>query len=280
MPPWGREVQASITRYISLPSTWFTPILWIKMVTNHRSNIAKFSLSLFSLQERYLICVLFSMVAISGGHSWSPFTSPSEYQPYQNRKIPYLKSSFQMGQPQVGLPQFISANQIPNRFSQPKPIIQSQSATRIPSGTSPYQTRPFFQSQQPGRLPDPAPIPRPISQSTIVPQSSITYPTLSGRNNGYHWGYSWIDQFGSQMFREETSDGMGTVWGRYSFRDYNVRTAKISFPKHSDISLGHNANHRVHCRCKWISNSNSKQRARYCHIESSWCKDNSFRRRE
>ncbi|OTF69773.1 cuticle protein 57A-like protein [Euroglyphus maynei] len=37
----------------------------------------------------------------------------------------------------------------------------------------------------------------------------------------YHWGYRWIDEFGNQMFREETADGYGTVTGRYSFRDYN-----------------------------------------------------------
>ncbi|KAH9493742.1 hypothetical protein DERF_014478 [Dermatophagoides farinae] len=37
----------------------------------------------------------------------------------------------------------------------------------------------------------------------------------------YHWGYRWIDEFGNQMFREETADGYGTVTGRYSFREYN-----------------------------------------------------------
>lgn len=38
----------------------------------------------------------------------------------------------------------------------------------------------------------------------------------------YSWGYSWIDPYGNQMFREENSDGRGTVWGRYSFRNYDV----------------------------------------------------------
>lgn len=38
----------------------------------------------------------------------------------------------------------------------------------------------------------------------------------------YSWGYKWVDESGTQMFREETADGMGTVWGRYSFREANV----------------------------------------------------------
>jgi len=38
----------------------------------------------------------------------------------------------------------------------------------------------------------------------------------------YSWGYRWIDEFGTQMFREETSNGRGTVWGRYSFREATV----------------------------------------------------------
>lgn len=46
--------------------------------------------------------------------------------------------------------------------------------------------------------------------------------------DAYSWGYSWIDENGNQMFREEMSDGYGTVRGRYSFRDFNVRIL-ISF---------------------------------------------------
>lgn len=63
-------------------------------------------------------------------------------------------------------------------------------------------------------------------QNPQAPMSSSTFANkISGKMEApgaYSWGYKWVDESGTQMFREETADGMGTVWGRYSFREANV----------------------------------------------------------
>lgn len=45
----------------------------------------------------------------------------------------------------------------------------------------------------------------------------------------YTWGYKWIDEHGTQMFREEEADGRGTVWGRYSFREASGRLRIVEY---------------------------------------------------
>lgn len=86
-----------------------------------------------------------------------------------------------------------------------------------------------FQNQQSKRIQS---VNRRIRQSDYITERplvlfdqklhSIPQKYSDNAPGAYSWGYSWIDQFGNQMFREENSDGRGTVWGRYSFRNYDV----------------------------------------------------------
>ena len=61
------------------------------------------------------------------------------------------------------------------------------------------------------------------SQPSFLTLKPTNYQSDNSEENGaYSWGYKWTDEFGNQMFREETADGRGTVRGRYSYREANV----------------------------------------------------------
>ncbi|KAI7697532.1 Cuticle protein 16.8, partial [Sarcoptes scabiei] len=60
-----------------------------------------------------------------------------------------------------------------------------------------------------------------LEQSNQAVTNGFSFFKQPDELGAYHWGYKWLDEQGNQMFREESSDGRGTVTGRYSFRDSN-----------------------------------------------------------
>lgn len=62
-----------------------------------------------------------------------------------------------------------------------------------------------------------------LEQSNQAVTNGFSFFKQPDELGAYHWGYKWLDEQGNQMFREESSDGRGTVTGRYSFRDSNVK---------------------------------------------------------
>src|SRR5699024_4413069 len=65
-----------------------------------------------------------------------------------------------------------------------------------------------------------------VAKPKVLKLKPTNFQAARDEDEAYSWGYRWFDEFGTQMFREETSDGRGTVRGRYSFRDAKVSTSK------------------------------------------------------
>lgn len=66
---------------------------------------------------------------------------------------------------------------------------------------------------------------KPLKATFSTPTATAAGSKIAGKFDApgaYSWGYRWVDESGTAMFREETADGLGTVWGRYSFREPDV----------------------------------------------------------
>ncbi|KAH9392808.1 hypothetical protein TYRP_005896 [Tyrophagus putrescentiae] len=69
-------------------------------------------------------------------------------------------------------------------------------------------------------------------KGTFSTPTAATGSKIAGKFDApgaYSWGYRWVDESGTAMFREETADGLGTVWGRYSFREPDGRLRIVEY---------------------------------------------------
>lgn len=123
--------------------------------------------------------------------------------------------------------------------ARPKAFTAPLSATFFKNGGSSRFSVPQFASTNNNRLfntvfKKPQMVRKSSFSSNTVRRQNPKAPSSSFANKiagkmeapgAYSWGYKWVDESGTQMFREETADGMGTVWGRYSFREANVSSS-------------------------------------------------------